>query len=179
MNKLDEVQISNNSKNNSWGAIYWQYFEELDNVQVFEETPLVIEKRLSRISINDEGEQAYTIDDSVVLNPGDRVRTRIELSVDRPMEFVVLKDMRGSGTEPVNVLSGYRWQDGLSYYESTEDVASYFYIDFLPKGNFVFEYDVFVIHKGSYSSGISNIQSVYAPEFSSHSSSIKLLSQTE
>ncbi|GAI37220.1 unnamed protein product, partial [marine sediment metagenome] len=31
----------------------------------------------------------------------------IELRVDRDMEYVHLKDQRGSGTEPVNVLSGY------------------------------------------------------------------------
>ena len=65
---------------------------------------------------------------------------RIELRVDRDMEYVHLKDQRGSGTEPVNVLSRYKYQDGLAYYESTRDTASHFFIDYLPKGVYVFEY---------------------------------------
>ena len=56
------------------------------------------------------------------------------------MEYVHLKDYRGSGTEPVNVLSQYKYQDGLAYYESTRDTASHFFIDYLPKGTYVFEY---------------------------------------
>jgi len=80
-----------------------------------------------------------------------------------------MKDLRGSGLEPINVLSKYKWQDGLGYYESTKDVATYFYFDYLPKGNFVFEYETFVVHEGTYSNGNCSIQSMYAPEFGSHS----------
>jgi hypothetical protein len=90
------------------------------------------------------------------------------------MEFVHLKDHRGSGTEPVNVLSGYRFRDGFGYYESTRDTASHFFIDYLPKGNYVFEYSVRVQHAGEYPSGMASIQSMYAPEFNSHSASVKI-----
>jgi hypothetical protein len=71
---------------------------------------------------------------------GDELVVRIELRTDRDMEYVHLKDQRGSGTEPVNVLSQYKYQDGLAYYESTRDTASHFFIDYLPKGVYVFEY---------------------------------------
>jgi uncharacterized protein YfaS (alpha-2-macroglobulin family) len=87
------------------------------------------------------------------------------------MEFVHMNDQRGSGTEPVNVLSGHRYQDGLAYYESTRDASSHFFIDYLPEGTYVFEYPVKVFHRGRYQSGIANIQSMYAPEFNSHSTS--------
>src|SRR5207247_9979850 len=70
---------------------------------------------------------------------GNELVVRIELRVDRDMEFVHLKDQRGSGTEPVNVISQYKYQDGLAYYESTRDTASHFFIDYLPKGTYVFE----------------------------------------
>ena len=76
--------------------------------------------------------------------------------------------------EPISVLSSYKWQDGLSYYESTQDLASYFYFSSLPKGSFVFEYDTFANHKGYFSNGITEIQSMYAPEFISHSEGQKL-----
>ncbi len=90
------------------------------------------------------------------------------------MEYVHLKDYRGSGTEPVNVLSRYKFQDGLGYYESTKDTASHFFIDYLPKGTYVFEYSTRVQLRGEYQTGIANIQCMYAPEFNSHSESIPI-----
>jgi len=90
------------------------------------------------------------------------------------MEYVHLKDYRGSGTEPVNVLSQYKFQDGLAYYESTKDTASHFFIDYLPRGTYVFEYSVRVQHRGVYETGIAELQCMYAPEFNSHSASIEI-----
>jgi uncharacterized protein YfaS (alpha-2-macroglobulin family) len=105
---------------------------------------------------------------------GDELVVRIELRVDRDMEYVHLKDQRGSGTEPVNVLSRYKYQDGLGYYESTRDTASHFFIDYLPKGVYVFEYSTRVQHRGQYQTGVAEIQCMYAPEFNSHSESLAL-----
>ena len=105
---------------------------------------------------------------------GDELVVRITLRVDRDMEYVHMKDQRGSGTEPVNVLSRYKFQDGLYYYESTRDTASHFFIDYLPKGTYVFEYPTRVQHKGRYQTGMAQIQCMYAPEFNSHSESFTL-----
>jgi uncharacterized protein YfaS (alpha-2-macroglobulin family) len=102
------------------------------------------------------------------------VRVRIELKVDRAMEFVHMKDMRAAGFEPLNVISSYKWQDGLGYYESTKDAATNFFFDYLPKGVYVFEYDLRVNNKGDFSNGITTIQSMYAPEFSSHSEGVRI-----
>jgi uncharacterized protein YfaS (alpha-2-macroglobulin family) len=99
---------------------------------------------------------------------------RVVLRSDRDLEYVHLKDHRGSGTEPVNVLSRYKFQDGLAYYESTKDTATHFFIDYLPKGTYVFEYSVRVQHRGKYPTGFANIQCMYAPEFAAHSESISL-----
>jgi uncharacterized protein YfaS (alpha-2-macroglobulin family) len=90
------------------------------------------------------------------------------------MEYVHLKDQRGSGLEPVNVISQYKYQDGLGYYESTRATASHFFIDYLPKGVYVFEYSTRVVHKGEYQTGMAEIQCMYAPEFNSHSESFLL-----
>ena len=105
---------------------------------------------------------------------GDKIKVRIELRVDRDMEYVHMKDMRASGLEPVNVLSGYKWQDGLGYYESTKDASTNFFFNYLPKGTYVFEYPLFVTHAGNFSNGITNIQCMYAPEFSSHSEGVRI-----
>jgi uncharacterized protein YfaS (alpha-2-macroglobulin family) len=109
-----------------------------------------------------------------VLKVGDKVKVRIILKSDRNMEFIHLKDMRSSGFEPINVLSRYKWQDGLGYYESTRDAATNFFIDYLPKGIYVFEYPLRVSHKGDFSNGITSVQSMYAPEFAAHSEGIRV-----
>jgi uncharacterized protein YfaS (alpha-2-macroglobulin family) len=85
-----------------------------------------------------------------------------------------MRDMRASGFEPVNVFSQYKWQDGLGYYESTGDAATNFFMDYLRKGTYVFEYDVRVTHQGDFSNGITTIQCMYAPEFTSHSEGIRV-----
>ena len=105
---------------------------------------------------------------------GDELVMRVELRVDRDMEYVHLKDYRGSGTEPVNVLSKYKFRDGIAYYESTKDTASHFFIDYLPRGTYVFEYSVRVQHRGVYETGIAELQCMYAPEFNSHSGSVEI-----
>jgi uncharacterized protein YfaS (alpha-2-macroglobulin family) len=47
-------------------------------------------------------------------------------------------------------------------------------MDYLPKGTYVFEYSTRIQHKGKYQSGMASIQSMYAPEFNSHSQSFEL-----
>ena len=108
------------------------------------------------------------------LNVGDLVKVRIEIRSDRDMEFLHLKDMRAAGFESVSVLSQYKWQDGLGYYESTKDASTNFFFDYLPKGVYVFEYDLRVNNAGDMSNGITTIQSMYAPEFSSHSEGVRV-----
>ena len=86
-----------------------------------------------------------------------------------------MKDMRAAGLEPLNVLSRYRYQDGLGYYQSTKDAATHFFFDYIQKGTYVFEYDLRVQHKGDFSNGIATIQCMYAPEFTSHSDGIRVI----
>ena len=122
----------------------------------------------------DRGPIISLIDDKIKLQSGDKIKVRIELRVDRDMEYVHMKDMRASAFEPVNVFSGYRWQDGLGYYESTRDAATNFFFSYLPKGTYVFEYPLVVTHNGNFSNGVATIQCMYAPEFTSHSEGIRV-----
>ncbi|MDO1513565.1 alpha-2-macroglobulin family protein [Maribacter confluentis] len=171
--KMGEVQINKKGKGIAWGALYWQYFEDLDNI-TGANTPLALKKKIFLKKNTPTGEVISEVKDDTLLKVGDLVRIRIELSSDRPMEFVHMKDMRAAGFEPVNVLSSYKWQDGLGYYESTKDASTNFFFDYLPKGNFVFEYDVRVNNAGNFSNGITTIESMYAPEFKSHSEGIRV-----
>ncbi len=171
--KKAKVQLTKKGDGIAWGAMYWQYFEDLDKI-TSAETPLQLKKKLFLRQYTKTGEEITEISDSTRLAVGDLVRVRIELRADRPMEFVHMKDMRASGLEPINVLSQYKWQDGLGYYESTKDASTNFFFDYLPKGVFVFEYDLRVNNSGNFSNGITTIQSMYAPEFSSHSEGFRV-----
>lgn len=167
--EMSHVEVYNPNKNISWGGIYWQYLEKMDKVKDFKETPLTLTKEYFILKNTDSGPVMKPVSTMKEVQLGDKVRVRIELRVDRMMEYVHLKDMRGSGFEPVNVLSAYKYQGGLGYYESTRDLATDFFISYLPTGTYVFEYDLRANNKGSFSMGISTIQCMYAPEFSSHS----------
>ena len=116
----------------------------------------------------------FDLNEGDKLSPGDKLKVRIELRTDRSMEYVHMKDGRASGFEPMNVLSSYKYQGGLGYYESTRDASTDFFFSRLPKGTHVFEYPVRVVHNGNFSNGITTVQCMYAPEFTSHSEGVRV-----
>lgn len=157
----------------SWGSVYWQYFEDLDRITP-SATPLKLAKKLFVERNTDKGPVLEALEDGATLKVGDKIKVRIELRVDRDMEYVHMKDMRAACMEPVNVLSGYKYQGGLGYYESTKDASTNFFFSWLNKGTYVFEYPLFVTHEGDFSNGITTIQCMYAPEFTSHSEGVRV-----
>ncbi len=173
--EMSKVTVENKNDVMAWGGMYWQYFEDLDNIKTFEETPLMIKKKLFKEVLTDNGPVIQPVEAGETLTVGDKIKVRIELRVDRDMEYIHMKDMRASGFEPIHVLSQYKWQDGLGYYESTKDLATHFFMDYLPRGTYVFEYPLRVFHKGEFSNGITSVQCMYAPEFSSHSEGERVL----
>jgi len=168
-----QVKIVKNGNGISWGALYWQYFEDLDKI-TFSKTPLQLDKKLFLKTNTDAGKQLKEITDETILTIGDVITVRIEIRSDRGMDFIHLKDMRASSLEPINIFSKYKWQDRLGYYQSTKDASTNFFFDHIPKGIYVFEYDLTVNNAGDFSNGITTIQSMYAPEFSSHSNGLRI-----
>lgn len=156
-----------------WGAVYWQYFEDLDKITKAT-TPLSLDKKLFIEKNTDRGPVLTALNDGDKISVGDKVKVRIELRADRNMEYVHMKDMRAAALEPVNVLSGHKWQGGLGYYESTKDASTNFFFGWLPRGTYVFEYTLFATHAGNFSNGVTSIQCMYAPEFTSHSQGVRI-----
>jgi uncharacterized protein YfaS (alpha-2-macroglobulin family) len=170
--EMGKISITKSDQGVSWGSIHWQYLEDISKVTPHDGTPLKLEKKLYKRTLTKSGPVLEAVDGPMTV--GDEIVCRIVLRTDRDMEYVHLKDHRGSGTEPVNVLSSYKFQDGLFYYESTRDTASHFFIDYLRKGTYVFEYTIRIQHAGNYPSGMAHIECMYAPEFNSHSESIPM-----
>ena len=136
--------------------------------------PLKLSRKIFLTKNTDHGPELQPIAENEYLKTGDRVTVRIELRSERDMEYVHMKDMRASCMEPVNVLSGYKWQGSLGYYEATQDASTNFFFNWLPKGTHVFEYPLFVSAAGTFTNGICTIQCMYAPEFGAHSEGLKI-----
>jgi len=166
------VDVPEQGKNGSavtWGAAYWQYFENQDKVSEAA-AGISITKKILVEKNSDKGPVLIELKEGEAYHIGDKVKIRLVITSDRNLEFVHLKDSRPAALEPGNILSGYQWQNGLGYYQSTRDASSNFFFQWLPKGTYVFEYPAFVSQSGDFSSGIATLQCMYAPEFSGHSS---------
>ncbi len=149
------------------GGLFWQYYEDLDKIKS-SENYLSITKELYRKIKTVNGEELQKITPETPLKVGDKVTVRMILNTDRPMEFIHIKDMRAAGFEPLDVLSGYQWKNNLGYYQSTKDASTNFYIEQMPKGKYVFEYDYVANASGRFSNGITTIQNYYAPQMNAH-----------
>lgn len=169
---MGDITVTKTDAGVSWGSVHWQYLEDLAKVTAPAATPLTVTKTLFVRETTADGPVLKPVNGPLAV--GDELVVRLVVRTDRDLEFVHLQDQRGSGTEPVDVLSRYRYQDGLAYYEATRDTATDFFFDRLPKGTHVFEYSTRVQLKGRYQCGIAKVECMYAPEFNSHSASTLL-----
>lgn len=173
---MGEVSVTTTADRAAWGALYWQYFERMDKVTAAE-SPLRIRKQVLLNEPGEAGPRLVALDQARALKPGDKLTVRIELRTDRAMDFVHLKDLRASGMEPLETLSGHRFQGGLGYYQSTRDAATDIFIDHLRPGTYVLEYHLRVAHAGDFSNGITTAMCMYAPEFAAHSEGVRIMAE--
>ncbi|MDR2085617.1 MAG: hypothetical protein LBP72_00400 [Dysgonamonadaceae bacterium] len=172
---MNRVTITKEDAAPGWGALYRQYFEDLDKI-ASATTELNVEKSLFVEKTTPAGKALFPVAEDRPLRVGDKVVVRLTVRTDRDMEYVHLKDMRAACFEPVEQLSGIRWAQSTVYYQTASDAAMNFYFDHLPKGVYVFEYPLYVNASGNYSNGITTIQCLYAPEFVSHTTGERVVS---
>jgi len=169
-----KVTLSKQGAGIAWGAIHWQYYEDLDKITTHKNTQIQLTKELMLEEQTPSGAVLKPITASTTLKAGDLVKVKLVIRSDRDLEYVHVQDMRAAGFEPLNVLSGAKWNNSFGYYESTRDASTDFFIGFLPRGTYVFEYSLRVNNAGNFSNGITNIQCMYAPEFNAHSEGIRV-----
>lgn len=165
--KLGTVTVTKPGPGIIEGGLFWQYYEDLDKIKSSENYISIVKELYKKVkTVN--GEELVKITENSPLKVGDKVTVRMILNTDRNMEFIHLKDMRAAGFEPIDVISQYQWKNNLGYYQSTKDASTNFYIQFMPKGKYVFEYDYICNAAGSFSNGISTLQNYYAPQMNAH-----------
>jgi uncharacterized protein YfaS (alpha-2-macroglobulin family) len=171
---MAQINIANKSDVPSYGGIYWQYFEDLDKIKSHYGGILSVAKELYLKKTANGKTELQKITTQNTLKIGDLVTVRLIVSSKEDLDYVHLKDRRAACFEPTTVLSGYEYSGGLGFYKSTKDVATHFFFNQINKGTYVLEYDLRVTNLGDFSNGITTIQSMYAPEFSSHSKGIRV-----
>lgn len=164
---LGTVTVTKSGPGIAQGGLFWQYYEDLDKIKS-SESYISITKELYKKVKTVNGEELQKISAETPLKVGDKVTVRMILNTDRSMEFIHLKDMRAAGFEPLNVISGYEWKNNLGYYQSTKDASTNFYIENMPKGKYILEYDYICNASGTFSNGITTLQNYYAPQMNAH-----------
>jgi TonB-dependent SusC/RagA subfamily outer membrane receptor len=172
---MGTLTVENKSAVTGFGGFYWQRsYEEADKDYNPIQGILSVTKELYIKTNTADGVQLQTITKEKPLKIGNLVTVRLIINAKEDMEYLHLKDMRASAFEPIDIISERKYNSGTSYYQSTRDVATHFFFDSLNKGVYVIEYDVRVNNSGDFSNGIATIQSMYAPEFSGNSRSVRL-----
>ena len=164
------VTITKKDAGLAWGGVHWHYLDDIANVPAAGREELAIDKKLFVKRFTKAGAELVPAEQGVEV--GDELIVRLVVTSDRDYEFLELADHRPSLTEPVDVVSGWRWSDGAGWYLAIRDASTQFFFQRLPRGTHVFEYSLRAAHRGQASSGFARIQSRYAPEFSAHSASI-------
>lgn len=172
--QMAKVDITNPNPSPAWGAMYYQYFEQLDKITAEDKGPVNIKRTMYLKKNTPTGVTLEAITAQTPIKIGDLVTVRVEIRSDRNLEYVHLKDSRASGFEPTSTLSTHRYQQGLWYYEAPKDLGNNYFVQWLPKGTHVFEYDIRAQISGNFSGGLCTLQCMYAPEFASHSEGERL-----
>ncbi|HSB63202.1 MAG TPA: alpha-2-macroglobulin family protein [Thermoanaerobaculia bacterium] len=107
--------------------------------------------------------------EGAVIRPGDQLEVQISLRTKHEAEYVHLRDPRAAGLEPENVLSKWKWDLGIAWYEETRDSATNFFFERLPVGEYTFKYRLRANMAGTFRVGPATVQSMYAPEFNAYS----------
>ena len=163
---IKKVRVDKEGTGMGWGAVYAQYLESMD--QIGEQgNGLSVSRQLYK------GDEA--LNESAPLKVGDKITVRLTVKADRDMDFVQIKDDRAACMEPLQAVSGFRWGNGLGYYQATKDASTQFFIDQMRKGTYVIEYQVYVNRTGEYQTGIATVQSAYAPEFGGHTGGYRVM----
>ncbi len=150
----------------SWGSIVYQYIDKIKDVEAAGGDGISITKNIYVRELTDRGEvwlktSSYKI--------GDVVKVQLTIKSEKTIDYVMVKDERAACLEPIEQMPQPKTVDGIMFYQEVGDDCSNFFVDRLPKGTYIIDYDMVVNSEGEFSSGIATIQSQYTPSIVAHS----------
>lgn len=170
MPKSLSMEVTQTDGGPAWGTLFTLNNYQLDKLSATS-GPLNISRE---VMIRDERSSWNDIRKGQSIQVGDVIRIRLNIKSDRELSYIEIKDNLGTGFMPVQVLSGYQYRAGLSWYQSREPESLVCYVSQLPKGISSIEYQAVVEQAGSYFGGYATATSLYAPEFRAWSDSFRI-----
>jgi len=164
LNQDTRFSVKNNNVRNIFGGIYHQYFVPVEDVKSSTNEIKVSKEYLV------EREGKWVPSNQAVL--GEKIKVRITVINDKPLQYVHLKDSRPSGVEPVYQLSGYRYWE--RFYFTMKDASTNYFFDSLGKGKFTYEYEVKANNLGRFNSGITTLECMYDPTVNARSENVEM-----
>ncbi len=158
-----QATITTHHAQPSWGALYWQYFDDVKNVEAASVKELDLHRQLFVRRQSNDG-ATYIPLNTTAIKAGDRIAVRLTITAGQDMQFLCLTDNRAACFEPAEQLSGYKYREGIGYYEKIGNTATRLYFEFLPKGSYVITYELNIDRQGEYTQGLSTLQCLYAPQ---------------
>ena len=160
------ITVSSSNKGISWGALYHTFTQNLNDVEN-SGNGMQLKRTLWRIASDAQGERLEEVTPGTILHMGDRIKVRLELTLDRTYEYLQLKSERAASMEPVSTNAGYTYNltHDILYYRAPTNTSDDLYIERLESGSYTIEYDLYVQKTGTYSMGLATIQCLYAPAY--------------
>lgn len=151
------ITVKRNTDSEAWGAVFATYLTPMTDASA-SATGMKVRREVSKTN----------------LAVGDRMTTRYIITADRDYEYVCLRASRAACMEPAEQLSGYRYQGGLGYYLAVRDAHTDYFFDRMPKGTYVLEETTFIDRDGHYTTGLTTVRCLYAPEYGSNTPALEL-----
>lgn len=138
------MQFSDKVSSQAWTNVFVSFDQKISDI-AGSSTGLTVKREISKKDVK----------------VGDRIKVKITITADRDFDFITVTDKRAACLEPVSQLSGYGWD----YYKELHDTETKYYFDRFAKGTHVIETEYYVTRTGAYHTGITSVESTYAPEF--------------
>ena len=150
----------------AWGAVYLQSCSEGEAGG----NGIILERTLWVKRHDDPVGEWREWTGKEVLHPGDHVRSCLQVSASRNLDFVQLTDRVAACLEPLEQKSQTVWSADVCAYRVVKDVSVNYFISYLTPGVYQWSTDYVVSHTGVYRMGIATVQSMYAPQWRAHTS---------
>lgn len=151
----------------AYGAVVARYTAPSGEIKAFSDGEVSITKQYN--VRNADGSWRVFNEATDQFTVGDRVKVQLTVKASRPLSNVVVTDNRAATFEPVVQTSGWVYADGTGAYRENRDAVTNLYIDYLPQGTYILEYEVTANNAGSYSSGVADVTCTRAPDLTAHS----------
>ena len=160
------LKLDKRSNVPAYGAVTDVYTAEASKINAFTDGEISIDKMLT---VTAPDGKTYAIRDDTEVPVGSTVTVRLTIKADRPYSCITVADERPAGLIPQEQVSQYVWNNSLCAYRESRPDRTNFYIYYMPKGVYVYEYKLYATVAGTYTSGVAVVTCDQAPDLTAHS----------